>query len=337
MAWHSTWDEAQIVTGGQDSVTTLDLPSLKYLLSDLCLAINERLDIRGIGGPVAFTINSGTSTTPDSADFVGMSINEVSETYDEILSAISAMLSSGNWYKSDYSVDWDLTSILADIGISSGIISKSNWRNKSFYNGLRDILERIRYTIQIAACVVDGTVDSGQSDPQPSSGSPNSVEDAWDSVAFDTTSAFLGFGLVKLNASFPAPEWFRASKTDTPLSFDYDVTDFGALTGATLDELFFKVRTSYAYTSISSAFDADGTIDGEAYSFTYPSGSEAGAIIYTAFIASTSSSLSGSVSLGLEFPDDCPIPLSGIGSSGIQIVAHQSKGHIDIAPLLDYV
>jgi hypothetical protein len=339
MAWHSTWEEDQIVTGGQDSVTELDLPSLKYLLADLCNAINERYAFIP-GSPIAFTINSGTSTTPEPSDFVGMSINEISETYDEILAGIFDFYgtSSGDWYKPDYSDTWSRSEVLADAGYTTADIGKDNWRNKSFYLALRAMLERARYLIGIDnAPDLDDVISFGESDPQPSSGADNSVEDAWDSVSLDDTSSVLAFGLRRQIESGAAPNWYIANKSATEISFTFDSSDFGALTGGTVEYQFAKMTTNHsAGIYLSTSFSAEGLVDGEAYEFTYSASGSSGSMV-TDWIPISVIGLTGSIAATLDIPADSPITdVVGFNSYGIQIVVGSVRADVDINALLEY-
>ena len=79
MPWSSTWS--------QSSFTNDDV---KFLLADLCNAINERLNI--ISTKVDFNIYGGTSQSPTSSSFVGMPVTGGSSTWSGVCAQIDSAI-----------------------------------------------------------------------------------------------------------------------------------------------------------------------------------------------------------------------------------------------------
>jgi len=137
MAWSSTWS--------QSSYTNNDV---KFLLADLCNAINERLNI--ISTKVDFNIYGGTSQSPTSSSFVGMPVTGGASTWSgvcaQIDSAIDTLFPSTTvWLDSTFTTQYTRAAILSAIGYTESDIASSNWRSPNFYKGIKAMMPYARY------------------------------------------------------------------------------------------------------------------------------------------------------------------------------------------------
>lgn len=237
MAWSSTW--------AQSSYTNNDV---KFLLADLCNAINERLNIISI--KVNFNIYGGTSQTPTSSDFVGMPVTGGSSTWSgvcaQIDSAIDTLFPSTTvWLDSTFTTQYTRAAILSAIGYSEADIASTNWRSPNFYKGIKAMMPYARYLAvnQLQSILTpyfwgfDGIVPPGPYDSDP--------QVAWDNATNEYVLEANGIGAGLDNAN--VYNYYYAYKTTDELVYTYGTPS--GYSSATF------VKIKVALQSISSATD----------------------------------------------------------------------------------
>lgn len=218
MAWSSIW--------AQSSYTNNDV---KFLLADLCNAINERLNI--ISTKVDFNIYGGTSQTPTSSDFIGMPVTGGSSTWSgvcaQIDSAINTLFpSTTNWWDSGFTAKYTRSEILSAIGYTEADIASSNWRSPNFYKGIKAMLTYARY-VTTNASGDNISLDSYASTAYTAGIASNVASDAWGDTA---TLSFTKSGIFgRVNAyityiSFVGYPFYQAIKTTDTATLSLSVS-----------------------------------------------------------------------------------------------------------------
>lgn len=139
MAWSATWSQSEFTNN-----------DVKFLLADLCNAINERLGAIG-SSKINWTTISGTSQTPTDSSFVGMQITQSSGSWysvcGQIETGINTLFSTNKFYTD---TDFDDTLTKAEALTNAGYVSNDtsasiNWRNEVFYRSAKALLMQLRY------------------------------------------------------------------------------------------------------------------------------------------------------------------------------------------------
>lgn len=243
MGWHSTWDKPE--WNNED---------VKYLLADLCNAVNERRKVFNL--EIDWPTISGTSQTPTNSNFIGVQVTGTPNSWSKICEHLSSAVSSlfiRPWWNSDFTAQYTKADILAAVGYTASDVAHTNWRSPRFYKGLKAILPYARYikpttythitteTLAYSISTVpneDGLIVipyTGQelavTSQNPSvegcseiyTGSPNTESDAWDNITL--FSATTSTGLSSLGYSLwrtPSISVGTCGGTD-PTSVGYEV------------------------------------------------------------------------------------------------------------------
>jgi len=300
MAWTALWTESTIYLGGYDLISDSELPNLKYLLADLCNAINERRDL--VGSRYAFPVADGSNDAPVAADFVGLPVeantgNDLHILFESLVSTVEDFFTGPTynvWYKPDFSAKWTWATALAEVGIAEEDLDRSRALTKTSYESLKSLIELCRYAIaenisisysgNSTSYASENKVGSsypipyvGQ-DPSYDGGVPNSADDAWGEIERFTESGSdnpnLGYSLSRVGrVTIPVsdywPEWYLAFKTSDSVAFSLDYS--GAFSSGTLVHYLATVTaitTGSTPSSILSVEDLTGTLAGEAFTYT---------------------------------------------------------------------
>lgn len=309
MGWNALWTESTIYLGGYDLVSDSELPNLKYLLADLCNAINERRDLVGTRYP--FPVADGSNDAPVASDFVGLPVeantgNDLHILFENLVSTVKDFFTGPTynvWYKPDFSAKWTWATALAEVGITEEDLDVSRALTKTSYESLRSLIELCRYAIaQNIMFSSSGNLTDYYSEdkdgglfPSPYvgqtvNGSPNSSSDAWGNIeAFSDTStssnAYLYYSLTRTErevvpVSSYRPEWYIAQKTGDFVTFNISYSGpFTAGTLLTYVGVLLAETTGTSPSSIVTSVSAmEGDLDGASFTYTpttpYPSQTE---------------------------------------------------------------
>lgn len=308
MGWTALWTESTIYLGGYDLVSDSELPNLKYLLADLCNAINERRDLVGTRYP--FPVADGSNDAPVASDFVGLPVeantgNDLHILFESLVSTVEDFFTGPTynvWYKPDFSAKWTWATALAEVGITEEDLDRSMALTKKSYEALKSLVELCRYAIaQNIMFSSSGNLTSyysedkvGSSFPLPYvgqtvNGSPNSSSDAWGNIeAFSDTDTSsnpnLNYSLTRVGRepvppSSYYPEWYRAQKTGDSVTFNISYSGpFTAGTFLTYVGVLLAETTGTSPESVTSVSAMEGDLDGASFTYTpatpYPSQTE---------------------------------------------------------------
>jgi hypothetical protein len=218
MSWSATWS--------QTSFTNNDV---KFLLADLCNAINERLNI--FSTKVNFNIYGGTSQSPTSSSFVGMPVTGGASTWsgvcNQIDSAIDTLFpSTTNWWDSSFTSRYTRSGILSAIGYTESDISSINWRSPNFYKGIKAMLPYARYATTNASGD-NISLDSYSSTAYTPGIASNNSSDAWgdtSTLSFTKSGIFGRINGYITYISFVGYPFYQAIKTSDNVTLSLSVS-----------------------------------------------------------------------------------------------------------------
>ena len=215
MGWHSTWDKPE--WNNED---------VKYLLADLCNAVNERKRT----GKVNWLTYSGTSQTPSASDFAGCQVTGAANSWSKVVEQLLNNVHTSGYYLFDAEdpfVDSEALTYslaLSSSGLVEDDISTDLWRNKTLYSNLRTLVTKYRYRAGGEASFSTLTDVSISPEPDYSSPSPgdNQVTVA-DACALATTPAgSFQWGYFKVEAHlFTYPPAYPPPWDPEDISRDY--------------------------------------------------------------------------------------------------------------------
>lgn len=168
-------------------------PWTKYILRDFCAAINERFDLIGVTHGVYHT-NSGNQAHPTISHFIGMPFDELDDTFDDIETGISNLISAANWYDAndlDHSFTWigDLANRTTGFGVRPGSSVRTSFAALEWYSDIISALYILRYatTVETPDTLSRTEKDSGIED------FGNVVGNAWADMKADSGTSMSGY------------------------------------------------------------------------------------------------------------------------------------------------
>jgi hypothetical protein len=307
MGWSSAWSE-----------TNLSINDVKYLLADICNAINERLDF--ISTKVNWLTFSGTSQTPTANDFVGCQVTGTSNSWSEICKQIDSAINtlfptSGDtqWYNSTFTDAYTRAEILTAIGYTEADIDYTNWRNRSFYLAIKSMMPYARYVIDSSLTEFD-SVDTFIGDdvvtpPYDPGTYTKDPELAWD----DATTFYLSVD-AGIYGGIDFLLFYSAIKSGDSFDFSYSVpTKYD-------DATFVKVKTKLVVEALPSTNiipnDVDIDVNGTTISIPLSTiDTFLGGEYYTDIFDIESLSATATISDWTDLPFSITEPVSVEGSS----------------------
>lgn len=187
MAWNEAWDASTIYIGAHDFVSSEDLPSVKHLLEDLCLAIQERHRLLKQDSCEFITATDLNIEEPTAADFVGASIQYVKTMLQAMIDNLEGMVSGSGprFFKDDSFVDLytgleDLIDDVAMMDYAEWI--ELPWRQFYFWETFQAAVKKLRYmTRDITVTGGSGSREEGTLD-EANGVDGLSPQDSWDSL-----------------------------------------------------------------------------------------------------------------------------------------------------------
>jgi hypothetical protein len=174
MAWNAVWSQSEI-----------SINDVKYLLADICNAINERLDIIN-EAEIDWITFTGTSQSPAASDFVGMEVMDQTDSWYEVCqqidSAINTLFPTNTiwWKSSSFAAQYTRAEILTAIGYVEADIDASAWRTKNFYLAVKAMMPYARYYTENTIPSADPNIFY-HSDPNDTD-----AQTAWDNATTST-------------------------------------------------------------------------------------------------------------------------------------------------------
>lgn len=196
MSWHATWASSQISNN-----------DLKYLLSDLCIATNERYRI-GKQADKTFPVQTGSVAQPATTDIEGLPIsadgstNDLKELLEAIVAAIKDMVPEF-YTSSACTTAYTWSSACSAVGMYSTTDTEDvqKFRERNWWLNLQAILKLLRYKNFPAPHHFTGddeshsdtTLEGGPNDP--GFGYTNDIEAIWDSIGSESSSGWVSPGV----------------------------------------------------------------------------------------------------------------------------------------------